>query len=65
MLKRNVADNILSSGHGGGGGGGGDESRLSGAGEALAQAGQAGGGGGDDRLSFRVSDRGLDFGWIE
>ena len=63
MLKRNVADNILSSGHGGGGGG--DESRLSGAGEALAQAGQAGGGGGDDRLSFRVSDRGLDFGWIE
>ena len=63
MLKRNVADNILSSGHGGGGGGG-DESRLSGAGEALAQAGQAGGGG-DDRLSFRVSDRGLDFGWIE
>ena len=50
MLKRNVADNILSSGHDD------DESRLS---EAREE------GGGDDRLSFRVSDRGLDFGRIE
>ena len=56
MLKRNVADNILSSGHGDGGG---DERRLSKAGEEGEE------GGGDDRLSFRVSDRGLDFGWIE
>ena len=53
MLKRNVADNILSSGHDD------DESRLSEARE------EGEGGGGDDRLSFRVSDRGLDFGWIE
>ena len=53
MLKRNVADNILSSGHGDVD----DESRLS---EAREE-----GGGGDDRLSFRVSDRGLDFGRIE
>ena len=53
MLKRNVADNILSSGHGDD-----DESRLS-------EAREEGGGGGDDRLSFRVSDRGLDFGRIE
>ena len=56
MLKRNVADNILSSGHGGGD----DESRLSGRAKREEE-----GEGGDDRLSFRVSDRGLDFGWIE